>query len=398
MQAPLPPPEQNAAPLYTQLMNLLKTRPLSTDDKIADAGVRRRLPPRDQFEKIRRALRHRPDITALVHQAATSPKCVFVRNWALGPDMPMPEYATMRMAARWLSAENAVLLADGKPLEAVRTQALCYRIAHQATMNPDLLLSVLVGIVVDATSEVGMERVLYRAGSDPKVAEAVRRTIDAQHTHFRTQNAFHGELYMGLVSLDILRKQGPAGLQKFADMIGRIPPQFPTTAPASPSARQAFARSVDANGVIYIRLMRQVATAFTLPYPQARVSLRAEAAELERKKDDPNYAFIRFITPVYEPALNRIQKSDAHAAVVSVSAAVLAWKARHGSFPARLDVVMSAVPRDPFDGKPLRYRLEGKGFVVYSVDPSGKFDGGTPNKKPDSPAAVFRYPLPAYVK
>lgn len=36
---------------------------------------------------------------------------------------------------------------------------------------------------------------------------------------------------------------------------------------------------------------------------------------------------------------------------------------------------MKPVPTDPFDGKPLRYRQEGKGFVVYSIGATGKYTG-----------------------
>ena len=43
-----------------------------------------------------------------------------------------------------------------------------------------------------------------------------------------------------------------------------------------------------------------------------------------------------------------------------------------GDMPRFLD----AVPLDPFDGKPLRYRELGTGFVVYSIGPNRRDDGG----------------------
>jgi hypothetical protein len=53
---------------------------------------------------------------------------------------------------------------------------------------------------------------------------------------------------------------------------------------------------------------------------------------------------------------------------------------------------MKAVPTDPFDGKPMRYRVEGKGFVIYSVGPTGKYAGSP--KQPGRPfrEVVLRWP------
>ena len=68
------------------------------------------------------------------------------------------------------------------------------------------------------------------------------------------------------------------------------------------------------------------------------------------------------------------------------------------STPSRLEEAMGQVPKDPFDGQPLRYKKAGNTFVVYSIGPTGKFDGGTPAAKPDAKEALFRYPMPPYMK
>jgi len=57
-----------------------------------------------------------------------------------------------------------------------------------------------------------------------------------------------------------------------------------------------------------------------------------------------------------------------------------AWKRQNGSYPERLDMLISdslePLPLDPFSGEAYRYRREGEGFVLYSVGPDGKDDGG----------------------
>jgi hypothetical protein len=81
---------------------------------------------------------------------------------------------------------------------------------------------------------------------------------------------------------------------------------------------------------------------------------------------------------------------------VRAGAAVLVYRGSHGGvLPESLGAALSPLPTDPFDGKPLHYRRDGAGFVVYSVGPDGKFDGGAPEAKLSSGNAtlMFRYPL-----
>jgi hypothetical protein len=90
-------------------------------------------------------------------------------------------------------------------------------------------------------------------------------------------------------------------------------------------------------------------------------------------------------------------KLAATALETEAAAAVLAWKAAHGAFPAKLSQAMPKPPLDPYNGKPLGYRREGNGFVVYAVGPWGTFTGGTPSEPPSKLDTAFRYPLPPYL-
>jgi hypothetical protein len=52
--------------------------------------------------------------------------------------------------------------------------------------------------------------------------------------------------------------------------------------------------------------------------------------------------------------------------------------------------LLSAMPADPFDGKPLRYHRLTKGYVVYSVGVDGHDDGG--REKPPGLKPVVQTP------
>jgi RNA polymerase sigma factor (sigma-70 family) len=85
-------------------------------------------------------------------------------------------------------------------------------------------------------------------------------------------------------------------------------------------------------------------------------------------------------------------------------AALLQSRATHGAFPPALDALGLEDIGDPFSGKPLLYRLEGQGFLLYSVAEDQKDNGGTPKplrpdpdprKKHPEYDQLWRFPNPA---
>ena len=49
---------------------------------------------------------------------------------------------------------------------------------------------------------------------------------------------------------------------------------------------------------------------------------------------------------------------------------------------------------NPFSGKPLHYKLDSAGPVIYSVGPNGKDEGGMPRAPVSEGDLVWRYRLP----
>jgi hypothetical protein len=84
-----------------------------------------------------------------------------------------------------------------------------------------------------------------------------------------------------------------------------------------------------------------------------------------------------------------------HHALVRCLNTVLAcesYRRANGRWPATLaDLVpaqLAAIPLDPYDGQPLRYRRLPDGVVVYSVGPDGNDDGGTLAAEDPAPAGA----------
>jgi hypothetical protein len=78
----------------------------------------------------------------------------------------------------------------------------------------------------------------------------------------------------------------------------------------------------------------------------------------------------------------RLMTEESARVTVITALALRRYQLRHGSFPGDLSSLvpdfLPAAPRDPVDGKPMRYQLVGKSFLLYSVGEDGVDNGGDP--------------------
>jgi hypothetical protein len=113
------------------------------------------------------------------------------------------------------------------------------------------------------------------------------------------------------------------------------------------------------------------------------------AGEVERQVEQTSR--IHVLTRIFLPSLERpfVLNARLTAQIRAARAAMAAERFRldHGQFPTSLEQLVPSyldkVPLDPFDRRPLRYRLTGQRAVIYSVDEDLKDDSGDvgPRKK-----------------
>ena len=129
----------------------------------------------------------------------------------------------------------------------------------------------------------------------------------------------------------------------------------------------------------YADTMARHIAALELPYP-ARAAAGKQAAALTNA---PNR--FCFFSQWLLPAMVVVHVRDAnHVAHVRVAAAALGIErfrlAHTNALPGSLErlapIFCATVPRDPFDGEPLRYKTHGASYAVYSIGSNGRDDGG----------------------
>ena len=130
----------------------------------------------------------------------------------------------------------------------------------------------------------------------------------------------------------------------------------------------------------YLKAMDEAIAASRLPF--------AEQKDIELPRGDP-LSKLAFGNSGQKTFRVSIERSATENALLIAQLALQAYRADHGHYPEALQALvpryLQRVPLDPFDpAKPLRYRREANGYLLYSIGPDGVDDGGTPidNKPP----------------
>jgi len=222
-----------------------------------------------------------------------------------------------------------------------------------------------------------MQAILTGANGSPATATAVDAAVAKKWRQTPPAVALEHQTAFGNSEIQYLQSKGAGAL------------------PADAPLGQALSRDqrywdgfIDINGTFYLDLMRQSVAAAQLPYPRMMQQLSA----INRQRGEaPNVKgmLAGLLYPQAGGYCTRCFQISAEAAITRAACAIFLYKSKQGHYPSTLtDATSTAV--DPFDDMPLGYRREGKGFVVYSVGPTGMYDGRPydDNKRHEE---VFRY-------
>ena len=389
LQKPLPPPDLNAAPLYQKLFGLLHDKPLGLPIYAQPLVASQTYTP-EQIAAVQKIYDRRPEVWALVHQAADRPQCVYTRHWSEGSGILFPEFQQIREAARLLNTETYLLATQGKYDEAVQNQTRGFRVAEHAASDP-VLISYLVGNACEAITLNGMRGILNQAGPNANVAAQVRQAIETNRPRLSLRYALTGEVVIQTVGLgqmhDALDKDGLRGMAEIFK--GKDDPLLKRLTPGTPADRRFAQDWLDASEAIILLRMHSLIVASDLtPIPRRQAFAQDAAMQAAAPP-----SILTVLPSIFLPVFTQVEGNETRRVtqeeVTLAGAALLAARAKTGAFPEALPEPFP----DPYTSKPLGYQREGAdGFVVYSAGPSGAYDGGKPGDKANSHEVLFRYP------
>ncbi|MFZ2640688.1 MAG: hypothetical protein WA117_06840 [Verrucomicrobiia bacterium] len=397
---PQPPSGENAASVYQEAYS-------HYDSKYIGNELIWRLPPRSEplspeaKQEIANCLAANQQALELFRKAAAMKSCHFPLNFAAGWMMQTP-HVSLIQSAGWLLRNDAILHCENGDSEtATRDILAIFRLADTIREEP-LLIPFLVRITNVGMAVGVMERLLNRVpladNQLERLSAATAKTEDSQ----ALTRAFIGDRCLATDGFTA------AGSEDYVKSIVDFNHVFGDPVPlwervffrgAFVFCRISGQRELD--HLKYLDLMMEAAEASRIDYPDR---LRRLNAIREKAEKLPFYLIgSRVSVPSVLIAAVRDARSIALGRIVLAALAVERFRNDAHRLPESLAELapryLNTVPIDPFDGKPVRYKLFAapkRGYVVYSVGEDGKDDGGAgkskrgPSSEPDITFTVER--------
>jgi hypothetical protein len=132
------------------------------------------------------------------------------------------------------------------------------------------------------------------------------------------------------------------------------------------------------------------------PFPE-RLTLAQQANSAAMSPPSKLMIFSRMLLPALSRAMQRDGDHTARIRTAQTAIAVERFRRAHnGGLPGDLKELvptyLAAVPGDPYDGLPLRFKRLTHGYVIYSIGSDLRDDGGSegdPNKRSSAKDITF---------
>jgi hypothetical protein len=311
----------------------------------------------------------------------------------------LPSVQKCRELASILTARAMLRVGEGKTDEAWADVLACHRLARLVSRGGTLIEG-LVGVAINQIAHnTGLA---WLEAAKPTADQARARLKDLQTLPpFKAAAELidTGERCMGMDALQGMRRGG-AGLVDGFEANQPTPEERKALemidwAEMEKSCNEHYDRMVAALRLAdraarekaFDKLDAEYAAARKLTNDDGPFNFAALAKLFGGPKADPkeiSRKIAETLMGLLAPAVRKVNGAFERAEQVGrnqeLAFALAAYRADQGKYPARLaDLApryLPAIPGDLFAGKPLAYRVEGKGYLLYSVGQDGKDDGG----------------------
>ena len=371
---PAVPDTENAALLYESDILLLKAQPAPEKNLLEylgglsgtflteslDADKRAELEQLLGQDAVRQAL-------VAIDQGTHRPSCRFDHNYEAGFSMPMPHLSGMRNLIRILGAKACLEAQAGRSEAAWNLVQTQLRFADALRKEP-ILISQLVRFASIRTSCDTVQKISETAPPNEEQYRSIDRLLLDYDDNTPLILALDGERLLGGEWAFNLLKNGPV------KSLGALSSQESGFGNVLLALYSAFKPLSLADHAAYLRIMGEHARSAREPYSLG-----------ERSALDAQINRVHIVTSMIVPALGRVKEvyweMIAEMRVTRAGLALLQSKKAQGAFPQTLERLDLKQVNDPFSNGPLLYRPGPDGFVLYSIGPDQKDNGGSPKPK-----------------
>ncbi len=324
------------------------------------------------------ALEGRRGILDQVTEAARRPHARYDLRYADGPNAILPHLALHKSMAARLRIRSAARVAAGDTPGAAEDIHTMLRLAELTGEDPTLI-GYLVRVAIQTIAlSAFWDGTSQHAWSEPQLMTFQQRFAELKQRDALVM-AFRGERLFGKTTFELMRQgrldpESLGAMVDGSDVVTLIPKAWMLQ-----------------NQAHHARVMDQIVDALQRSDPERGIAAMGSVWETQRIDhmvfDTASHRLhpYRVFTQLLLPALAKVHaKADRCLTATRMALAVAALE-RHrlakGGYPKALGELvprfLPAVPLDPMDGQPLRYRLDADGsFTLYSVGPNHADDAG----------------------
>ncbi len=310
---------------------------------------------------------------ALLRRAAAKPGCYFDRDYSRPSiSMLLPEVPRLRAGARLLAANARCKAADGDLRGAMEDTNAMFSIAEHTAGDPSPVMQ-LVAIAID---QIAVETLEAALASGTATAEDLAGANIHEHVSYRKQleKALRTEEAFWLSILCQMSSSDEPMWSLESSRNVWLP--FQTPGVLVPPYRVFLLKDDVAT---YRRNVDHLEVLIGKPYYEAKEDWEAVEKQL---RSLPQGIVTRIAFPAISRCAQVCARGDAQRGLARVGLAMCRHQAAKQAFPGKLQELVPefipAVPRDPFDGEPLRLKSTEQDLIIYSVGPNGEDDDGVP--------------------
>ncbi|HYV26222.1 MAG TPA: hypothetical protein VFA77_01720 [Candidatus Eisenbacteria bacterium] len=371
------PPEQNAALVYTKAFALMNV-PGTT--KVGDLSrTRAWMPKRGQslapeFKAELSQLLSTNEAALQLYHSQMSSRSRYPLNFQNGFNMLVPHLSEIRKGVGLLNAEAWEHASNGENDKAVASLLAASRLADSLSEEP-IVISQMVRMGCWNSLCVCIERMLAATSFNDEQLATLQSLLAHAERPQSMARALAGERAFGLA---IFSSRNPPGL-----VLGASGPSVGLGERIMRGvAFSAFKLSgiLQKDRTFYLTAMETNVAISEMDFP-ARFNASQQIPANVALPSSRLCIISSMILPALQKTYVRDAENIAHVRVAQTALAVERFRRAHnGSLPKDLaeltPALLSSVPTDPIDGKPLRFKPRGEGFVIYSIGSDAKDDGG----------------------
>ncbi len=367
-----PPGEPNAADVYLEAF-LRLVAPSEEQSKLlplvgtAESPLRAESLSDEMKKAIAKHLAANKEALELLHKAASIEHCRYPVDLTVGLGALSP-LRGMRGAARLLVLQAILQAENGEADRASRSLSSLMSMARSLDRNPGLI-SQLMRITCRYWWTYTLEHVLSRISlNDPQL----------QNTAIALRNEEQADCMLRAM-VGVRCAESALYASPYEDI--RSGAGFPLPEPLWLVYMAAGLREMD--HLTYLDFAGEIVRVCEMPVNQRAQALRKRQRRYEHwERSTPDLYCL--LTKILAPSVDRSVEIDVlsigRLRAARTGLAVERYRLDERKLPEALGELvpgyMEAIPEDPFDGKPLRYKKLQKSYIVYSIGPDGVDDGG----------------------